>query len=81
MVSSHEWVLVWSVKIWLNLKMVRINLRMVNINDILLGLVLLKELEIALSLVIQGPQQLLDVLYVIEAFHYSSATNRHRNYN
>jgi hypothetical protein len=50
MVSSHEWVLVWSVKIWLNLKMVRINLRMVNINDILLGLVLLKELEIALSM-------------------------------
>jgi hypothetical protein len=40
----------WSVKIWLNLKMVRINLRMVNINDILLGLVLLKELEIALSM-------------------------------
>jgi hypothetical protein len=34
----------------LNLKMVRINLRMVNINDILLGLVLLKELEIALSM-------------------------------
>ena len=50
MVSSHEWVLVWSVKIWLSLKMVRINLRMVNINDILLGLVLLKELEIALSM-------------------------------
>jgi hypothetical protein len=50
MVSSHEWVLVWSVKMWLNLKMVRINLRMVNINDILLGLVLLKELEIALSM-------------------------------
>lgn len=50
MVSSHEWVLVWSVKIWLNLKMVRINLRMVNINDILLGLVLLKKLEIALSM-------------------------------
>lgn len=50
MVSSHEWVLVWSVKIWLNLKMVRINLRMININDILLGLVLLKELEIALSM-------------------------------
>lgn len=50
MVSSHEWVLVWSVKIWLNLKMVRINLRMVNIYDILLGLVLLKELEIALSM-------------------------------
>lgn len=50
MVSSHELVLVWSVKIWLNLKMVRINLRMVNINDILLGLVLLKELEIALSM-------------------------------
>lgn len=50
MVSSHEWVLVWSVKIWLNLKMVRINLRMVNINDILLGLILLKELEIALSM-------------------------------
>jgi hypothetical protein len=50
MVSSHEWVLVWSVKMWLNLKMVRINLRMVNINDILLGLFLLKELEIALSM-------------------------------